>query len=490
MQGLAGLFARRTPPILWATLLRARGAALWLLRHDLAPKEDGTSAAVSLGDGILLLRAVQEFATLERVGALIKVRKAVHEADGLPLTYAMGECWRRQRTAITKVLPHALAADRVECAAERCGALLVAALSAAIAGGSGDSVVLDLKSQTEHALSEWIVEIAAGVTSDATQALRSTFLAHWRALRYGASSADGGVARAARDEEQLVQPHHLAFRHAARLACDASSSCGLAAGLRAAQGDGTGEQPSLARSETAPNLCFGMVAGFETTLSLVMWTLVEVGAPQRAELRAHLRAACRRCDGAAVANPNPDPDPGPGPDPSRRSDGAAVAHMQEQAALETLRSLKQRAVAGEAINATALANGDGELHPLVPALLETLRCYPPVWSLPRDVRTLRKGGRPAARFARGDVLSMNGATARDWDPHVERPPMPLASFGVGERHCPAGGSGLVAAFIVLRQVLASFEFEEAVAGHAVASTRLAPTLVMDGPQYFRVKRAV
>ena len=149
----------------------------------MAPKEDGTSAAVSLGDGILLLRAVQEFATLERVGALIKVRKAVHEADGLPLTYAMGECWRRQRTAITKVLPHALAADRVECAAERCGALLVAALSAAIAGGSGDSVVLDLKSQTEHALSEWIVEIAAGVTSDATQALRSTFLAHWRALR-------------------------------------------------------------------------------------------------------------------------------------------------------------------------------------------------------------------------------------------------------------------------------------------------------------------
>ena len=35
-------------------------------------------------------------------------------------------------------------------------------------------------------------------------------------------------------------------------------------------------------------------------------------------------------------------------------------------------------------------------------------------------------------FAKADVLSINGGTARDWDPHVSRPPAPLASFGLGE----------------------------------------------------------
>ena len=65
--------------------------------------------------------------------------------------------------------------------------------------------------------------------------------------------------------------------------------------------------------------------------------------------------------------------------------------------------------------------------------------------------------------------------------------MPLASFGVGERHCPAGAAGLVSAFVVLQHVIAAFDFEEERPGHALASARLAPTLVMHGPQHFRLK---
>ena len=44
------------------------------------------------------------------------------------------------------------------------------------------------------------------------------------------------------------------------------------------------------------------------------------------------------------------------------------------------------------------------------------------------------------------------------------------------------------AFVVLSHLIAGFEFEEAVTGHAVASAVLRPTLSLDGPQRFSVRR--
>lgn len=445
------LRGRRAPR--WFTLLRARGKALWSLRKGLG----GGQCSLLLVDGCFLLRAAHEFIALESQGVIGKMSGKGQPAESLPLTRTCGECWLRQRAALTQVaLPLALGAARVEGAAERCARQLVSTLTAAV--GTAEEVVIDLKAVLEEALAGWVVEIAAadGVAAEATrQLLHATFLPHWRRLRYPSAfrqPAEGAGAK-----------QTTPFSRAAQLACDSApdldpANAGLAAGLCAASVDAAGgwTQPSLTAAELAPNLVNAMVAGFETTLSLVTWTLVELGAPCRAALRARVRAATLAC-----------------------SRGGSEGARREAEAREALRALKTRATAGEPIDAANL----GSDHPLVRALYETLRRYPPVWTLPRAVCEETH----AARFARGDVLCMSGGAEGGWDPDTPRGRMPLASFGVGERHCPAGASGLVTAFVVLSHVIAHFDLEEARAGNAVASSRLGPTLCVDGPQRFRLR---
>ena len=440
----------------WLTLLRARGKALWSLRKRLG----GSQCSLLLVDGCFLLRAAREFIALESQGVIGKQSGKGLEAESLPLTRTCGECWLRQRAALTQVaLPLAMGAARVEGAAERCARQLVLTLTAAV--GTAEEIVIDLKAILEEALAEWVVEIAAadGVAAEATRRhLHATFLPHWRWLRY--PSAFRRPAAESAGAKQTTP-----FGRAAQLACESAlaldpANAGLAAGLCAASADAAGgcSQQSLTAAELAPNLVNAMVAGFETTLSLVMWTLVELGAPCRAALRSRVRAAVLACARGG-------------------SDGA----RREAEAREALRALKRRATAGEPIDAANL----GSDHHLVRALYETLRRYPPVWTLPRAVCEETH----AARFACGDVLCMSGGAESGWDPDAPRACMPLASFGVGERHCPAGASGLVTAFVVLSHVIAHFDLEEGEihAGNAVASSRLGPTLCVDGPQHFRLR---
>ena len=194
-------------------------------------------------------------------------------------------------------------------------------------------------------------------------------------------------------------------------------------------------------------------------------------------------------------------------------------HDDDRRTFDALRAFKAAACRAERV---AAAPDDRSV--VARCLAETLRVFPPVWTLARRTPSsaaATKGctATTTARLAvvRADVLTMNANQAADghldgaaharggggatpyggdaiaavlraWDPQRARDSAPLASFGLGQRSCPAGAAGLVAAFIVLRAVLADFDVRERTPGHAVRSARLGPTLTLMGPQLFEIRR--
>ena len=116
------------------------------------------------------------------------------------------------------------------------------------------------------------------------------------------------------------------------------------------------------------------------------------------------------------------------------------------------------------------------------ALIETVRVYPPIWTLPRTWHTDEVAG------SKWDIPSCNRATNRDWNPETSESYV-VASFGWGRRHCPAGTAGLYAAYEIIRSLVLQSQcsIEECEPQKALNDCHLAPTLSVHGPQYFRIK---
>lgn len=128
-------------------------------------------------------------------------------------------------------------------------------------------------------------------------------------------------------------------------------------------------------------------------------------------------------------------------------------------------------------------------------MLEVLRCYPPVWSLPRQcpVSKLAKSSGVADMSSgsvglRVDVISCNGATEA-WPSFDPCRPVTketrLATFGLGDRSCPGGTAALHAAFTMLRYIFRNFHIKSKGVEHFQAAY-LAPTLVCEGEQMVTV----
>ena len=115
------------------------------------------------------------------------------------------------------------------------------------------------------------------------------------------------------------------------------------------------------------------------------------------------------------------------------------------------------------------------------ALCETIRVYPPVWTLPR---TWPVGNDAVA--AKLDVLATNGALDRNWDPTNDDDHF-IASFGLGKRHCPAGTAALFAAYVLIRRFVFVFDtIKEHQTHRALDSVYLGPTLCVEGSQWFHL----
>lgn len=291
--------------------------------------------------------------------------------------------------------------------------------------------------------------------------------------------------------------------------------------------------PCLSAEECEANCISFLTAGFETALSLAVWTLLQLGDGRRARLRRAVRmeaAAISACGELARAQiallaqikahattgcalpaelsapaplpdaPLPDHLPDAPPSPARPRDGGCACPPACGTPL------------------------------LVRCLLRSLLVCPPVLNLPRtypaqhaaSVRDADGGGYAARAWERtsdwlrdsapgaaergasarehahrsslrADVLCCNGVEigwpAAGWEPldaHTRR----VCSFGLGERSCPAGTAALVASWTFCRRLLAIYDLAEPTDAAGPASKAyLAPTLCTLGAQHVVLTRA-
>lgn len=236
----------------------------------------------------------------------------------------------------------------------------------------------------------------------------------------------------------------------------------------------------LIREEAVGNMTSFLTAGFETTFSVVIWTLIALGAEKHSELRKRVKEECELLE---------------------RDEELQKEHI------ELLKTLKKAGMMGDPLPACLYE--DRKVIPkndlLVRCIAETLTMFPPVWSLPRaqtQPNTRSDGGlgclfsafglseKTQRRKMDGRPLSMNGVQEDwpyAWDPLRLRPPhSSIHAFGVGERACPAGTAALLIAWTLLRTLLLRWEVEELVEGQAVASCYLHPVLLAAGPQQVRI----
>jgi len=152
--------------------------------------------------------------------------------------------------------------------------------------------------------------------------------------------------------------------------------------------------------------------------------------------------------------------------------------------LETIASLKQQATQGR----TDIVYGTS-LSYLGRALMETVRVYPPVWTLPRTWPLEEEEEDACVVAAKLDVPTTNQVVLdRDssWNPDDTTTERTIASFGVGKRHCPAGTAALYAVYTFLQKFIRTYGIQECDTDHALRSVYLGPTLCVEGPQLFHI----
>jgi len=154
-----------------------------------------------------------------------------------------------------------------------------------------------------------------------------------------------------------------------------------------------------------------------------------------------------------------------------------VSVMEEQNDYDQLIQFKRDATQGKQVNAMSLSY-------IGRALVETVRVFPPVWTLPRNWYN------EEAIASKVDVLTVNGVSApEDWNPSNPKQST-IASFGLGHRHCPAGTAALFAAHHFLCKIVSSLEGNKTLVekqpGKALDFACLVPTLSTLGTQTFCV----
>jgi hypothetical protein len=210
--------------------------------------------------------------------------------------------------------------------------------------------------------------------------------------------------------------------------------------------------PGLARKEVTDNAVNAMIASLDAVQSLVFWTLWNLSKNDE---------GWKRCRQEAISNP-----------------------QQAKRDLVQLAMFKKLATQGKPIKFKK------DFSELVRALVETVRVYPPVWTLPRNWSNLDKDS-TSIISSKFDVLSCNRATDRVWSlDHRDDEEFYIASFGLGKRHCPAGTAGLYAAYEMIRCLFLEVEeIRECEPHQALNNCYLAPTLSVHGPQYFEMRKS-
>lgn len=202
------------------------------------------------------------------------------------------------------------------------------------------------------------------------------------------------------------------------------------------------------------NIIHAMVAAFETTTDLVFWTVWNLS-----HLKNHSEIV-KKCSKENIEQTN-------------------------KIDYESLSIIKKKSTHGQSFSYKNI-NDDSSLSLsyLGRALVESVRYYPPVWTLPR----IYTGNNKNCIATKLDVLiSNNGLDRRAWNPNNDDR-IQIYSQGTGKRHCPAGTAALLAAYIILGKFVNVFnEWKECKENNAIHTAYLGPTLNCWGKQNFTFK---
>eukprot|EP00980_Cylindrotheca_fusiformis_P030669 scaffold25199_cov152-Cylindrotheca_fusiformis.AAC.3 len=404
----------------WSELLHVKGEHLWLVRDQVRKQNQDTLALnhSSKREFVKLIRDPKSLHNLEIENGLDKITDP--QQDRKALTMVVGEEWIRQRSFVCASLT-GLPKLSLEAAS------LVEwrkTLKLFSTHESEHSITVDLKHVIVQTSLEWTIGLFFGtehINSEPCNTLKRASLEYWsqtRAFRKNKRSIQFALSSL---EEAFPwnQSNHAAIEYGGFLKTLYASGLGP--------------------KEATDNAVNALLASLDAVQALVFWTLWNLSKTQ---------GAWELC--------------------------AATTDQESNMDKIRLAMFKKHATQGESCDLEGLSY-------LGRALAETVRVYPPVWTLPRNWHD--------SHFisSKVEVLSCNNATERTWDPSREPAAGHIASFGLGKRHCPAGTSGLYAAYdLVLKFVKSCKTIKECEPGKALNDCYLGPTLCLHGPQYFQV----
>lgn len=384
-----------------------------------------------------------------------------------PLTVCTGKDWDVQRPIVCGALANV---PKLSLRATEHINWRTALQSAAIQGNTSKSferdmpsssssssslqpLTVDLKQVVLEAAEEWNRRLFVGTSHTLTSSeeyqtlFRNAVMLHWTHSR--AIVKDRALMRQSLEELEAVLP----WNHFGNGKGEWEYPQHGNSGKKEAEKNIKGILQSLYESRLTPhqatdNAINAIIASLDAVQALVFWTLWNL---------SRLPGAWERCQN--------------------------TSEDQVKKDLLQLSLFKKQATQGKPIQL------DGKkVSFLACSLLETVRVYPPVWTLPRNWYNPNE-----AKACKFDVLLCNQGTDQQWDPLAlmngsnARNNITIASFGLGRRHCPAGTGGLYAAYELIRSFVATCtSIEECQRDQALNYSFLGPTLCVHGPQLFRV----
>jgi cytochrome P450 len=429
--------------ICWLDLMTFKGAELWRVRKQVIEISSSLSSSRNLPISLNRRKELitffwkdnDSFLELEEQQGLDKSNTGIPPRR-LPLTKITGTEWERQRPLICAVFSNlpklSLEAVKVIDWRRTLEAHDIRNNDAKITTDTVMSLKVDLKQVILELSLAWLLRlfcgnIDPGPNPDWQERLKTSCFDYWK------------QSRALNKDKKAVHVALIAFEEALPWNyCDVEliqlEYKGLLKALHTT--------PGISRKQATDNAVNAMIASLDAVQSLVFWTLWNLSKTEKGW------------------------------------DHCRVTDQQAQRDLVQLALFKRQATQGKPIQLQ-------ELSYLGRALIETVRVYPPIWTLPRTWHT------DDCISSKWDVLSCNRATSRDWNPVATdyfNGSYVIASFGWGKRHCPAGTAGLYAAYEMIRALILEPQssMQECESQKALRNCHLAPTLSVHGPQYFLV----
>jgi hypothetical protein len=401
--------------------MSSKGAQLWSVRHQVLTENHDKLSLSSFEKRKLvkLLCDPHSLNDLETQRGIDKIQDPKQNRKALTVT--VGKEWTQQRTLVSSALTGLpkLSLQATSFIDWRKILFLYKTTE------SESCVTLDLKEVVVEATLEWNIGLFFGTTetnSESYKILKSASLEYWR------------QTRALEKNQASIQRALKTFEDSLPWNTNSNASNIEYGGILK-----TLHTSGLTAQQATDNAVNAMIASLDAVQSLVFWTLWNLSKTM---------GAWETC--------------------------AATNDRQAKHDMLQLSIFKKQATQGKAIELNGMSY-------MGRALVETVRVYPPVWTLPRN---WYDNEFVSSKF---DILSCNHATERNWDPSSDNVLGTIASFGLGKRHCPAGTAGLYAAYEMIRQFIKSCKaIEECEPNKALNYCYLGPTLCIHGPQFFRV----